>query len=104
MKALEIGHLWRIAAFDQCFKACLDQLDDTAAEHSLLTEQVGFGFFFERGFNHASACVADGLGVRQGHVFGGACCILMDRDEAGQAEAHFVLRAQCVAGAFWRGQ
>ena len=44
VQALEIGHLRRVAGFDQGFVTRLDQLNDAAAQNSLLAEQVGFGF------------------------------------------------------------
>ena len=42
--------------------------------------------------------------LRQCHVAGGSGRILMNGDEAWQAEAHLVLRPQSVARALWRGQ
>ncbi len=52
MKAFEVGHLGRVASFNQCFKARLDQFDRAAAQHSLLTEQVSLGLLTEIGLDH----------------------------------------------------
>jgi hypothetical protein len=53
VQALEVGHFWRVASFDQGFETGFDQLDGTAAQNSLLTEQVGFGLVLEGGFDDA---------------------------------------------------
>src|SRR5690606_14886460 len=47
MQALEVSHLRRISGFCQSLKASFDQCADTAAKHSLFTEQVGFRLFAE---------------------------------------------------------
>src|SRR5690606_41067808 len=43
----------------------LDQLNATAAQHSLLTEQVGFSLVLEGGFDDAGAAAAHARGVGQ---------------------------------------
>src|SRR5690606_37629775 len=70
VEALEIGHFGRVAGFHQGVEAGLDQLDGAAAQHGLLAEQVGFGFFTEVGLDDAGAAAAVGAGVRQRHVAG----------------------------------
>ena len=47
MQTLKIGHFRRIASLDQCLVTCLDQLDKTAAQDRLLTEQIGLALFLE---------------------------------------------------------
>ena len=97
VQAFEVCHFRRISRFNQRFVTRLDQFDDAAAKHSLFTEQVGLGLFAERSFDHAGAGVADGFRIRQGNVFRGAGCVLMDRNETRQTKAHLVLGAQRVA-------
>ena len=63
MKALEISHFRRIAGLDQCLVAHFDQLDSTAAQHSLLTEKIRLSLFLEIGFNNASLATTIGHGV-----------------------------------------
>src|SRR5690606_20824459 len=66
VQALEVGHLRLVAGLDQGLEARLDQLGDAAAEHRLLTEQVGLGLLLEGGLQRARPGAADRLGVRQG--------------------------------------
>ena len=47
--ALEVGHLGLVARFDQRLEAGLHQRARAAAEDGLFAEQVGFGFFGDRG-------------------------------------------------------
>src|SRR3546814_3971128 len=56
--ALEIGHLGGVARLDQGLVAGLDQLDQAAAEHDLLAEQVGLAFFLEGGLDDAGLAAA----------------------------------------------
>ena len=58
--AFEIGHFRRVARFDQRFVSRLNQRGEAAAEHGLLAEEIGFGFFAEIGFDHSGARAADG--------------------------------------------
>ena len=66
VQALEVGHFWGVAGFDQGVEAVLDQLGQTTAEHNLLAEEVGFGLFLEGGFDDASAGAAKAGAVGQG--------------------------------------
>ena len=68
VQALEIGHLGGVAGLDQGLVAALDQLDQAAAEHDLLAEQVGLALFLEGGLDDAGAAAADGGGVGQAEV------------------------------------
>ena len=68
VQALEIGHLRRVAGLDQRLVAGLDQLDQAAAQHGLLAEQVGLAFFLEGGLDDAGAAAADRRGVGQAEV------------------------------------
>jgi hypothetical protein len=45
VEAFEIGHLGRIPRLGQRFVTGLDQRRQPAAEHGLLAEQIGLGFF-----------------------------------------------------------
>ena len=71
----------------QGFESRLHQSGDAAAQHGLLAEQIGFGFHFEGGFEHAGAGTADARGIGEGHIERAAGGILMDGDEAGHALA-----------------
>ena len=66
--ALEIGHLGRVAGFDQRLVAGLHQLDQAAAQHGLLAEQVGLAFFLERGLDDAGATAADRRAIGQAEI------------------------------------
>ena len=104
VEAFEIGHLRRVAGFDQRFVAGLDQLDEAAAEHGLFAEEIRLGLFAERRLDDAGAGVADGFRVGERDSLRDARGILVDGDEARQAAALRVLVAQRVAGAFRRGE
>jgi hypothetical protein len=55
VQALEIGHFRGIAGFDQRLVAGLDELDEAAAEHHLLAEEVGFALLLEGRLDDARA-------------------------------------------------
>src|SRR5690606_37834566 len=63
MQALEVGHFRRITSLNQNFETGADQLNDAAAKNSLLTEQVGFAFFLEGGFDNARTTAANARSV-----------------------------------------
>ena len=63
MAAFEVSHFRSVAGFNQGFEAHLDQFGNTAAQNALFAEQVGFGFFFEGGFNDAGLACAVGSSV-----------------------------------------
>ena len=100
VQALEISHFGGVAGFYQGFKAAFHELHRAAAQHGLLAEKVGFGFFAEVGFNHAAFGAAVGRGIREGDVAGFAGFILVNRNQGGHAAAFFVFAAHGVAGAF----
>ena len=60
MQTLEISHLRRVARLDQRLEAGLDQLDSTAAQHGLLTEEISLGLFAEVGLDDAGTAAAVG--------------------------------------------
>ena len=62
---LEVRHLGGVSRLDHDVEAGLDQFLGAAAQHGLLTEQVGLGLFLERGLDDAGAGAADALGVGQ---------------------------------------
>jgi hypothetical protein len=63
MQAFKVGNLRLIAGFNQGFESGLDKGCDAAAENGLFTEEIGFGFFLEGGFNNTSAGAPDTFGV-----------------------------------------
>ena len=99
MQALEIGHFRCITGFNQCFKAGADELNQAAAKHNLLTEQVGLAFFLEGGFDDAGAAAADGGGIRQAKVMRIARSVLRNGNEARHAAAALIFRTHGMAGA-----
>ena len=99
VEALEVGHLGLVAGLDQGLEPGLDQRGEAAAQHDLLTEQVGLGLLGEGGLDDARACATDGLGVRERQVLGRAGGILLDRDEARHSPALGVGAAHQVPGA-----
>jgi hypothetical protein len=102
VQALEIGHLRRVAGFDQRLEAGADQLDQAAAEHDLLAEQIGLAFFLEVGLDDARTAAADAAGVGQREVMRVARGVLVDGDQARHAAALLVFAAHRVARALRR--
>ena len=100
VQALEISHFRGITRFHQRFKASADQLNQAAAQHSLLAEQICFALFFERGFNHARATAANARSVSQRDVMSVARSIVLNRDQARHAAAFLIFAAHSVARAF----
>ena len=85
VEALEVGRLGLVAGVDERLEAGLHQGGEPAAQHDLLTEEVGLGLLVERGLEHAGPGAADGVGVGQGELAGLAGGVLGDGDEARHA-------------------
>jgi hypothetical protein len=100
----EVGALGLVAGFDEGLESALDEGADAAAEDGLLTEEVGFGFFFERGLEDSGAGAADALEVAQIEGVGVAGGILVDGDEAGDAAAFGEDFADTMAGSLGCGE
>lgn len=81
MDAFEICHFRRVSGFDQRIEASLHQFADTAAQHGLLTEQVGLGLFLEGRLDDACAAGADAACVSQRILTRFAGSVLMDSDQ-----------------------
>src|SRR5699024_718390 len=99
---LEVGHLGSVAGLNQRVETSLDELADTAAQHSLLAEEVGLGLLLEGGLQDASTAGADAGSVSQGDLLGLAGVILLHADQGGAALALGVQAADDVAGALGR--
>ena len=99
MAGLEVSHLGSVTSLDQGVEASLDQLADTAAEDSLLAEQVGLGLLLEGGLQDACTAGADTGSVGQGNLLSLAGVVLLDADQRGAALALGVQAADDVAGA-----
>ena len=69
MQALEVGHLRRVAGFDEHFKSGLHQSARAAAEHGLFAEQIGFRLFLEISFEDAGARAANAFGPGERNFF-----------------------------------
>ena len=100
--ALEVGVFGLVAGFHQRLEAAAHQLDDAAAQDSLLAEQVGFGLVVHGRLHDACARAADARDVRQRGVKAVTGRILLDRDEARHTLAHHIGAADGVAGALRR--
>ena len=89
-----------VAGFDEGFEAGFDEGRGAAAEDGLFAEEVGFGFFLERGLDDAAAGAADAFGVGEADFEGGVAGAFAGGDEAGDAAAGDEFAADEVAGAF----
>ena len=96
VQALEVSHFRGVASFNQGVEAVLDQLRQATAEHNLLTEQVGFGFFLEGGFDDASASTTETSTVRQGQLQGVTGVVLVNGNQLRNATASNELAAYGV--------
>src|SRR5690606_12453301 len=85
--ALEVGALRLVPSLDQRLEASLHQRRHATAEHGLLAEEVGLGFFLECGLEHAGHQAADATCVGQGLLLGIAAGVLMHRDKARNTDA-----------------
>ena len=90
VQALVVGDLGLVAGLDERLEAELDQLRDAAAEHRLLTEEVGLGLLLECRLDHARACGAERGAVGERELACASARILRDRDDRGRAVALFV--------------
>ena len=79
---LEVRQLGRVARLDHHVEAGLDEFLSAAAQHGLLTEQIGLGLVLERGLDDAGAGAADALGVGQRERLALTLGVLVDRDQA----------------------
>ncbi len=96
VQALEVRHFRRVARFDQCLEAALDQFDGAAAQHGLLAEQVGLGLLAEVRLDDARPPAADRTGVGQCHVARDPRLVLVDGHQHRHAAALGVRRAHRV--------
>ena len=103
MQALEVGALGLIAGLDKGLESSLDKCADTAAKNGLLAEEVGLGFFLERGLEDSGARASDALEIAECESVGIAGRVLMDGDEAGNAAAFDEDFADTMAGSLGRG-
>src|SRR5690606_29252458 len=87
VQALEIGHFGSIAGFHQRLETGADEFDQTAAEHGLLTEQIGLALFLEDRLDDAGTAAADAAGVGQAEVERIAGSVLVNGDQARHAAA-----------------
>ena len=99
---LEVRQLGRVAGLHHHVEAGLDEFLGAAAQHGLLTEQVGLGLVLERGLDDAGPGAADALGVGQRERLALALGVLVDGDQARHALAVDELAAHQVAGALRR--
>ena len=99
MVALEVRELLGVARLGQGLEAGLDELDETAAEHGLLAEEVLLGLLGESRLDDAGAGAADAPAVGQRDVPGVAGGVLLHAREVGHAGALGELATDDVARA-----
>ena len=80
VQTFEVRHFGRVSRFGECFESGLNQRGNTATEHRLLAEQVGFRLLGEGGADHAGTGAADPRRVGERVRKRGAAGILMYRD------------------------
>src|SRR5262245_49578449 len=102
VQALEVGHLRRVARFDQGLESGLDQRGQSAAKHRLFAEEVGLGLLLESRFDHAGARSADRPRVSQADLFGVSARVLRDGQQAWHAGPALIFAANQMTGAFRR--
>src|SRR6266540_500987 len=102
MKALEIGHLWRVARLGKHFVTRFYELDAAAAKYRLLAEQVGFRLFLERGFDHTGTGPADRRRVGQSEITRPFALVAIHRYEHRRATALGGNRAHRMTGGLRR--
>src|ERR1700722_6180579 len=100
MQTFKISHLGSVTGFDERLETRKDQFRATAAEDGLFAEQIGLGFFANRGLEDRGASGADTLGPRERDLLGFAGGVLMDRDERRNTFALGVHAADEMTGPF----
>ena len=60
VQTFEVGHLRRVACFDQRFKAGTNEFDEATAQHGLLAEEIGLALFLEGRLDDARTPAPDG--------------------------------------------
>ncbi|HET9387630.1 MAG TPA: hypothetical protein VFO67_21020 [Gemmatimonadales bacterium] len=99
VETFEVRHLGRVPGFGQRLEAGLNQRRHAAAQHRLLAEQVGFGFFGERRGEDARARATDPGRIRERVLERLAAGVLVHGDEARHAAAGLIFTAHEVS---WR--
>src|SRR5699024_4282208 len=95
---LEVGDLRLVPGLGQGLEARLHEVGDTAAEHALLTEEVGLGLLGEGRRDDTGAGTTDALGVGLREVPGAAGGVLLDGDDVRDAPTVDELAAHGVPG------
>src|SRR6266567_2052410 len=90
MHALEISRFGLITSLDQC--------SDATAEHSLLTEEIGLGLFFEGCTQYTGTSAANSTGVGQCERLSITAGILKNGEESGYANTLNIEAAHHVSG------
>src|SRR6218665_887258 len=97
---LEVRNLGLVSRLGQRLEPVLNELRNTATEHRLLTEQVGFGLFCEGRLNATGAESTDRFRVGESEWPGLAGGILFNRDNNRNTPARLKLATHRVAWAF----
>ena len=90
VQALEVRDLGLVPGLHQRVEPRLDERGDAAAQHRLLTEQIGLGLLLERRLEDARSSGSDAGAVGERSAERGARSIMLDRDERGGADAFLV--------------
>ena len=87
VQALEVSRLGLVARLDQRFGTRHDERGQAAAEHYLLTEQVGLGLLLESRLEHARPCGSESVRVGERELHRLARGVGRYGDERGHAAA-----------------
>ena len=78
MDTLEVSVSRIVTSFNQSLETSLHQGTNTAAQYSLLTEQVSLCLSSESCLQNAGSCAADTQSISQSHILCFACVILLN--------------------------
>ena len=96
----KVSHFGGITGFGKNFKTVFHQVNSTAAENVLFTEEVFVGFLFHGAFENAGTGKTFSFGDSESDFTGFAGAVLTDSDQAGNAEAFDETFTDFSTGAF----
>ena len=96
----KVSHFGGISGFGKNFKTVFHEINGTAAENVLFTEEVFVSFLFHGAFENASTGETFSFGESESNFAGFAGAVLADSDQAGNTEAFDEAFANFSTGAF----
>lgn len=100
VQCFEVGDFGLVVGFYQCFEVCLNEVGYVVVQYVLFVEQVGFGFFFEGGFEYVCFGVVDVVCVGQCDVMCFVVGVLLYGEDVGYFCVVGVYVVQYVVGVF----